>query len=266
MRHPDRREGDNALQSGSNERDTADALEEVIGSLIMMAPQVPRRSFSQGDAPSPTSIVTDSMLALVDAFFNTLYPLPSYAFIHPGTAKRQCRDGQMNRALASGICAITSLHLGYHHSAATRWIQDTEQNIWMHLEHPNVPRLQALLLVIYYRMETGNLQRAFMLTANAARFAAAMRLNHERPELDLIAQETRRRIVWSLKIIERYFSVGLPEFELCPTEAIYLSYPSSEEEYSGDAGGERGAHGLHIRLEVVRRDIMKLTRSLAIVD
>lgn len=221
-------------------------------------------SDSHGQSRSPGVVVTDNMLALVDAFFDTLYPLPSYSFLHPATTMKQCRDGQMHRSLASAICAVTAFHLGHHKAAASRWTQDAEQSIWMRLESPTIPLLQALLLVIYYRMESGNFQRAFMLTATAARFAAALRLNHERPGLDPISMETRRRTVWSLKIVERYFSVGLPEFELCPTEAIYLNYPVTEEEYkSGLPGEERGACGLHCKLEVVRRNIMKLTRALS---
>jgi hypothetical protein len=120
--------------------------------------------------------------------------------------------------------------------------------------------------VIHYRMETGNFQRAFMLAATAARFAAAMRLNYERPELDPVSREVRRRIVWSLKIIERYFSSGLPEFELCPTESIYIEYPSPEEDFNHGPPGENGAYRLHLRLETVRRDIMKMSRSVTILD
>lgn len=232
------------------------------------AAQTPRRLFTvpETSSGSPGVIVTDNMLALVDAFFDTLYPLPSFSFLHPGTTKKQCRDGQIHRSLASSICAITSLHLGHHRDTASQWTQDAEQSIWMRLEYPTIPLLQALLLIIYYRMESGNFQRAFMLTASAARFAAAMRLNHERPGLDPIVMETRRRIVWSLTLVERYFSVGLPEFEVCPIEAIYLSYPSAEEEYSLETSGERGAGGIHSRLEVVRRDTMKLTRNLAMME
>lgn len=221
------------------------------------------------DVVSPSPIVTRGMLALIDAFFDTLYPLPCFAFLHPPTTKRRCQEGQMHRALASAICAVVSLYHPQRGNSEQRdvgfeWIQASEQSIWMHLECPTIPRLQTLLLIIYHRMETGRFQRAFMLLATAARFASAMRLNYERPELaDPVGREVRRRIVWSLKIMERYFCVGLPEFELCPIEVIYIDFPTSEEEFGTDRPGELGAYSLQIRLEVVRRDIMKLTRSLS---
>ncbi|KAH6689553.1 hypothetical protein F5X68DRAFT_253960 [Plectosphaerella plurivora] len=206
------------------------------------------------------------MISLVDAFFEHVYPMPSYAFLHPETTKRRCRQGQVHGALTSATAAIASLYLGGDRQRAGQWTDMSEQSIWLNLERPTVARLQTLLLVIHYRMETGNFQRAFMLSATAARFAAAMRLNYERPELDLVGREVRRRIVWSLKIIERYFSSGLPEFELCPTESIYIEYPSPEEDFNHGPPGENGAYRLHLRLETVRRDIMKMSRSVTILD
>ncbi|CRK16956.1 hypothetical protein VD0002_g3302 [Verticillium dahliae] len=206
------------------------------------------------------------MLVLVDAFFENIYPLPSYAFLHPETTKRRCRDAQVHRALASAVCAIAALHMGRDRQLASRWIQGAEQSIWLHLGSPTIPRLQTLLLIIHFRMETGAFQRAFMLTATAARFAAAMRLNYERPDLDPISREVRRRIVWSLKIMERYFSIGLPEFELCPIESIYLEFPSPEEQFETKSQGENGTYRLLVRLETIRRDVMKLNRSVAPLD
>ncbi|CAH0028507.1 unnamed protein product [Clonostachys rhizophaga] len=105
-----------------------------------------------------------------------------------------------------------------------------------------------------------------MLTALAARYAAAIRLNYERPDLDPAAREVRRRIVWSLKIIQGYFSVGLPEFELCPIEAIYINFPKSEDEFESSRPGEQSAYRLYTRLEGIRRDIMKLGRGLHPLD
>ncbi|KAI0377649.1 hypothetical protein F5Y04DRAFT_272995 [Hypomontagnella monticulosa] len=218
------------------------------------------------DEPS-SSAISEEMLSLVDAFFEKIYPMPSFAFLHPPTTKRRCRDGGRHRALALAICALTALYTAQSRDEASLWVQEAEQYIWQHLESPTIPRLQALLLIIHYCMQAGRFQRAFMLIAIAARSAAAMRLNHERQDLDLIAKEVRRRIVWSLKITERYFSVGLPEFELCPFESIYLQLPSSEEEFGAtDQPGDHGSYSLHVRLENVRRDIMKLTRAVALCE
>ena len=149
------------------------------------------------------------------------------------------------------------------------WAEHAESHIWQHLESPNIARLQTMLLVVLYRIEMGQLRRAFMLSALAGRAAAAMRLNHERPGKGTVSFEIRRRLMWSLKFVERYFSHGLPEFELCPVENLYIQLPSLESEFSDgtetmELVDDQGAYRTCVKLEMLRRDIMKLTRSLSL--
>lgn len=267
---------------------------------------------------------------LLEFYFQHVYALPSYAFLHPQTTIRQCGEGTLDTCLSYAVSAVASHHKGASQGrddAAQGWIQAAEELVWKHLESPTLPRLQALLLVVLYRVETGAFQRAFMLSSIAARAAAAMRLNYERtaPQdaTGRISREVRRRVMWSLKFIERYFCMGLPEFELCPVESIYLDLPcvfffcfpfllpfplSSllsplscaapratacpwlafiltcvpscrcwEEDFgvSSSAPGQPdrtlqtsdfGSYQLCVKLEMLRRDIVKLTRSLSVHD
>lgn len=260
-------------------------------------------------APSTRTIVGPHVLPpeiqeLLEFYFNNLYSLPSYAFLHPQTTIRQCSEGNLDICLSYAISAVASHHKGPgqgRDDAAQNWIQTAEELIWKHLESPTLPRLQALLLIVLYRVETGGFQRAFMLSSLAARAAAAMRLNYERtaPQdaTGRISREVRRRVMWSLKFVERYFCMGLPEFELCPVESIYLdlpcvfsfdslnqlfaddsSYRCWEEDFSisKDSPGQQpernlqtsdyGSYQLCVKLEMLRRDIVKLTRSLSVYD
>lgn len=219
---------------------------------------------------------------LVLRFFEYLYPVPSYSFLHPLTIISRCKHGSLERPLLLAICAVTSLRLflgNVGQEVRSAWVDHAEEIIWRHLERPSMPRLQALLLTISYRMETGSFEKAFMLTGIAARAASAMGLNHEHTHLDRISEETRRRTVWCFKLLESYFSIGLPEFELCPFECIYLRPPIREDEFGprlftaedtaiGSFGdrNELGALNICIRLLSIRRDIMKLTRELAVCD
>ncbi|KAF2177748.1 hypothetical protein K469DRAFT_742368 [Zopfia rhizophila CBS 207.26] len=170
--------------------------------------------------------------ARIDGFFDKVYPLPSYSFFHPASTKQKCFSAMQDDPLTLAICAVETLFSSLSQKCrqveASQWIRTAEEVIWQHLESPTIPRLQILLLVILFRMETGEFQRAFMLSALAARAATAMRLNHERHDLSPIALEVRRRIMWSIKLVERYFSMGLPEFELCPVENTYLQLPCHE--------------------------------------
>lgn len=170
---------------------------------------------------------------LLEFYFKHVYSLPSYAFLHPQTTIRQWKEGNLDTCLSYALSAVASHHQGpaqgRDDAAQQGWIQAAEDLIWKHLESPTLPRLQALLLIVLYRVETGQFQRAFMLSSLAARAAAAMRLNYERtaPQdaTGRISREVRRRVTWSLKLVERYFCMGLPEFELCPVESIYLDLP-----------------------------------------
>lgn len=232
--------------------------------------------------PRAGHLLPPDIQVLVEFYFNHVYPLPSYAFLHPQTTIRQCREGGLETCLAYSLSAVASHHRGPSHSntdAELGWIQAAENLIWQHLESPTVARLQALLLIVLYRLETGAFQRAFMLSSLAARGAAAMRLNYERTASQDVSrrasQETRRRLLWSLKLVERYFSMGLPEFELCPVENVYLDLPCWEEEFStlGDTPPQRtpqtsdyGSYHLCVKLEMLRRDVVKLSRSISIYD
>lgn len=234
--------------------------------------------------PRAGHLLPPDIQVLVEFYFNHVYPLPSYAFLHPQTTIRQCIEGRLETCLAYSLSAVASHHRGPSHNKADTelgWIQAAEDLIWQHLESPTIARLQALLLIVLYRLETGAFQRAFMLSSLAARGAAAMRLNYERSSgasqdaTRRASQETRRRLMWSLKLVERYFSMGLPEFELCPVENIYLDLPCWEEEFSalGDTPPQRtpqssdyGSYHLCVKLEMLRRDVVKLSRSLSIHD
>lgn len=223
------------------------------------------------DIPPPDST------ELVDFFFDIVYQLPSYAFLYRPKTRQKWIDGSLDGSLR---LAISGVALSYQESSrnpgaaenllASRWIQKAEHIVWERLETPTVSRLQALLLVILYRINIGQFQRAFMLLSLAARAAAAMRLNHERSDQHSTTLEVRRRLMWCMKLVERYFCIGLPEFELCPQENIYLRMPSCEADFAeGAAGMDKygpGAYPLCIKLERIRRDIMRLTRSLALCE
>ncbi|KAF4785949.1 mucin-desulfating sulfatase (n-acetylglucosamine-6-sulfatase) [Colletotrichum scovillei] len=60
---------------------------------------------------------------------------------------------------------------------------------------------------------------------------------------------------------------GLVDLATCPIETIYLQYPSDENDFSNDGDcGDGGSYRLYVRLEITRRDIMKLTRGVTLCD
>ncbi|KAK7999477.1 hypothetical protein PG990_012077 [Apiospora arundinis] len=241
----------------------------------------------------PSSSLTASALdqttlnALVEDYFEHLYPLPSYAFLHKATVLQRCQDETIDAPLKLAICAITSLLLQRVSYCHDLWAQQAERLLLASptLYRPSVFRLQALLLVIRYRIESGDFPAAFMLASLAARAAVALRLNYERSDAELspLAQEARRRLFWSLFILDDFFSVGLREFELCPREIVHLQVPSDDDAFREgrscrtgpldqslsamkDNSGGIGLRGAFLRLVSIRREVMRHIRRVALEE
>lgn len=233
------------------------------------------------DSPGPTS--TDfpkvhEQLQIINDYFRHIYAHPGSAFLSEVSVTKRCLEGTLDEALLLALCAYTASVLRYPryypaHSAA--WVQKAEDLLWGSMESPTVFRTQALLLAVLCRVETGNFKRGYMLLAMASRSASAMRLQYERLDLDHHSQEVRRRLTWSIMLIDNYFSVGLPESGTCPPDFIYLKMPCPEEDFHGDGApgtapasldgvSEGGLLQLYIRLSIIRRDILRLTRNLSL--
>lgn len=222
----------------------------------------------------------ETTLALMEDYFQHLYPLPSFAFFHKPTVLQRCRDQTMNETLKLALCAITALQLQRTSLCHDLWVQQAEQSILQQIGRASIFHLQALLLVIRYRIESGDFSTAFMLAALAARTALALRLNYERPELSEVAQEARRRLFWALYLLDDFFCVGLREFELCPEETIHLQLPCDEEYFEagrhvhtgllrpGSEPSENvtmiGLRGVFLRLTSVRRAVMRFNRRVGL--
>ncbi|KAI0536078.1 hypothetical protein GGR58DRAFT_514855 [Xylaria digitata] len=216
---------------------------------------------------SPDSVIVAEH---IEDYFDHLYPLPFFAFLHKPTIVQRHRDGTVNEPLKFAICAITSLHLQHAPLCHPLWAQEAERLILEKIGQPSIFHLQALLLVIRYRIESGEFPTAFV--------TVALRLNYERIELAFVAQEARRRLFWALYLLDDYFCVGLREFELCPEETIHLQLPCQERIFeagqqcqtgmlrpsTSDDSVAMGLRGAFVRLISARRAIMRFNRRVGL--
>ncbi|KAI2616182.1 hypothetical protein GGS26DRAFT_449407 [Hypomontagnella submonticulosa] len=241
----------------------------------------PGPEVGMGAAEGP-ALDHETTLGLMEDYFRHLYPLPSFAFLHKPTVLQRCRDQTINETLKLAICAITALQLQRTSLCHDLWVQQAEQSILQQIGRASIFNLQALLLVIRYRIESGEFPTAFMLAALAARTALALRLNYERPELSDVAQEARRRLFWALYLLDDFFCVGLREFELCPEETIHLQLPCHEDYFEAgrslrtgllrpgtgpglsDGPIFLGLRGVFLRLTSVRRAVMRFNRRVGL--
>ncbi|KAI2822393.1 transcriptional regulator family: Fungal Specific TF [Aspergillus niger] len=126
----------------------------------------------------------------------------------------------------------------------------------------------------------GKLHLRVLNVGRANRHVTALQLNHESPHLSFVTQEIRRRAAWTMALLDGYFSVGLPGYSTINYEEIYQQYPCREDEFGSrdsdtiegpsTARGEDKAHSsmleLILRISRVRRDIMRFTRQLALLE
>ncbi|KAK8099792.1 fungal-specific transcription factor domain-containing protein [Apiospora kogelbergensis] len=174
------------------------------------------------DDPSLTSFALPEIhkqLQIINDYFRHVYGHPGSAFLSEVSVTKRCLNGTISEVLLLAICALTATVLRYpryYPAQSTCWIQKAEDLLWAGVESPTVPKTQALLLAVLCRVEMGNVKRGYMLLSLASQSASALRLHYERLDLDHHSQEVRRRLTWSIMLIDTYFSVGLPEAGTCP--------------------------------------------------
>ncbi|KAF4985185.1 hypothetical protein FDECE_16748, partial [Fusarium decemcellulare] len=227
--------------------------------------------------PASTSSPSDELVTtLVNQYFDRLYPLASYSFLHKATVIQRCRDKTIDRALKLALCAITAMYFDKHNPERDSWAQEAERLILDRLERPSIFQLQASLLLIRYRAGVGQFPRAFIMAGLAARWAVALRLNYEHSRLGPVAQEVRRRTFWSLYLLEDSFCVGLKEFELFDPDTIHLQLPCEDVDFhqerhvstgylqpgKGLEPEVLGSRAAFVRLAFIRRAIMRLNRRV----
>lgn len=283
-----------ASSKGGQPKQTNEPLSVGSSSQTTTSPEQHQSSItsaSQRDSPAPPGItpVTDSSFQspsdevvhiLVDQYFDRLYPLASYNFLHKATAIQRCHDGTIHRALKLALCAVAAIYFKKHHDERDRWAQEAEQLILDHLERPSIFQLQASLLLIRYRAGVGQFPRAFIMAGLAARWAVALRLNYEHTRLSPVAQEVRRRTFWSLYLLEDSFCVGLKEFELFDPDIIHLQLPCPDNDFyqerlvstgylqpgKGLEPETLGSRAAFVRLAFIRRAIMRLNRRVTLKE
>lgn len=176
-------------------------------------------------------------MAALERYFHYLYPLPSFAFLHRASLTRRCLAGQADDTLLLSIIAISSRLPGValQEELIGRKSADLAQStILRDPGRPSVVKTQALLLIILYRIWLGSFSEAFVLMATLTRFAFALRINYENPNVCFLAQESRRRLMWAIYILDTMLSAGLPEFTLCSSNVVHLHLPCLEENFELD--------------------------------
>lgn len=179
----------------------------------------------------------ETVMQTIEDFFRYIHPLSYFAFLHKASVIQGYVKGHADAALIFALCGLTSQMMGSApetHQQAAKWIENAERMVLQSLDKPSIFKIQVILLIIGYKVHLNAMSSAFMLLTLASRFAFAMRLNYENPSLCWLAQESRRRVMWAIFILDTKAAADLPEFTTCPLDTIHVQLPCREEDFELD--------------------------------
>lgn len=233
----------------------------------------------------PPSVPRESFDALMgrtlDCFFRHVHHIPTYSFMHRASLMAQHAAGNVDRPLLLALVGITSCLTDMGpglRDYGDRCVDDAEALIFADYSRPSTFKVQALVLMIKHRILCDKFASAFALFALASRFAAALRLNRRCPGLCFLAQESRRRLMWSLYCIDSAISSGHRDFALWHADQIHVTLPCNERNFEFDLPqpAERlvpdpdepplpedvGSLALHVRILHIRQRILEFSNDV----
>ncbi|KAJ5355508.1 uncharacterized protein N7496_012720 [Penicillium cataractarum] len=168
---------------------------------------------------------------LLDAYFARLHGKPFYILDEAGTRQRH----QLNQLPVHLAMAISAMTLRYTH------VGQPEQSLRIGLDaalqarrmidvdNPTIDGLQSLLLLSQAFFAYGLGKKAYMTFSNCAAMAVALELLREMPSKANISapeRETRRRLFWSVYLMDRFITCGSKRPCLIADHSIVLRLPS----------------------------------------
>ena len=217
-----------------------------------------------------------------EKFFRHVHHIPMYSFLHRASLMEQYHSGKVEKALLLSLVGITSCLTDMGSGMRTygsRCIDEAESLILADYARPSTIKVQALAFMIKHRILSNRFPSAFMLLGIASRYAAALRLNHESPNICFLAQESRRRLMWSIYCIDAGISGGNRDFSTWRSERLFVGLPCNERNFEFDLPQDTeklipesnqpqsaqaediGSLALHIRIQYIRHKISEFTKD-----
>ncbi|CRK26401.1 hypothetical protein BN1723_006590 [Verticillium longisporum] len=176
--------------------------------------------------------------------------------------------------VASGLRIVDELPESQ--ATAKAWVQEAQHDLLRHIGKQSVSQLQALVVIIRFHYVVGEVSDAWNLLSLAARLIFTMRLNWEDDGLDAVTQETQRRLVWAIYLIDRQFSGGIEDLAVCAVERMHIRLPcddhsfrrgmKSKAEYLHDIArcksGDMDILSYNVRLVASRDRILRYTKRV----
>lgn len=272
-------DGDNRYRQEDTDHDKADDSDTPLTDLAN-TPSTFNHDISSTDE------TFDSVISRTfDQFFRHVHHIPMYSFLHRASLMEQYNAGKVDKALLLALIGITSCLTDMGDGVreyGDRCIDRAESLVFSDYSRPSTFKVQALVFMIKHRILSNRYPSAFMLLSMASRFAAALRLNHNSPNLCFLAQESRRRLMWSLWCIDTGIAAGYRDFALWRVDRIFVSLPCNERNFEFDLpqpaemlnpecngpevqhSEDVGSLALHIRILHLRQKIIEFTKDVLV--
>lgn len=259
------------------------------GDMYGAAPRMPTMAMDSGHQAPPyhSPLPDESFDALVgrtfDKFFRHVHHIPMFSFLHRASLMEQYHTGKVDKSLLLALVGITSVLTDMGRGMieyGERCITEAEHLILSDFARPSTFKVQALVFMIKHRILSNRFPNAFVLLSLASRFAFALRLNFDSPQVCFLAQESRRRLVWSLYCIDAGISSGNRDYSLWRAERVFVGLPCNERNFEFDLPQETeklipesneprseqaediGSLALHIRIQHIRKKINEFAKEV----
>ncbi|CAJ0555472.1 Ff.00g055370.m01.CDS01 [Fusarium sp. VM40] len=94
--------------------------------------------------------------------------------------------------------------------------------------------IEAWLLITLDHYLSQRVSKMLVSMALASRLAYILRLNYEDTRQGFLVQERRRRLMWSIYVMDSLYSSGKAEFTACTAETLHIRLPCNEKSFSMD--------------------------------
>ncbi|KAL2839948.1 hypothetical protein BJY01DRAFT_218807 [Aspergillus pseudoustus] len=240
--------------------------------------QTPRTVSSTATTMSSWPLDRAATRSFIDAYFHAASAtIP--VFLHKPTVLADWNNETINQSLLECIVAVglfTNDTRPEGRAMARTWLQKVQDDIYKRIGQQSVSHLMTLIILLRFRFQVGDSADAWGLLAVAARSAFTMRLNYERDGLEPLVQESHRRLVWVIYLLDRLFSGGIEDLKVCPLERIHIRLPCDERSFEmgipskagfiGDTSQELGAymhpHAFKLALLATRDRILRYTKDM----
>ncbi|CAH0028002.1 unnamed protein product [Clonostachys rhizophaga] len=227
----------------------------------------------------PEALDKQRVRACLDIYFSSRSQWTG-RFLHKALSLSDWNQGRFDPALLHALVAIGMMISSQdpdQSKIARDLIEQAQQSVLLNPGQFSVTQLQVLLLVIRFRWNDGDLASAWNLLSMAARLAFTMHLNHEYTgEAQPLTLELRRRIVWEIYSIDRYFSGGVEDLSVCPTNRMQLRLPCDDYSFekglpsragylssmSPEGDGVTNIYGYYLKLLALRDEVLRYTKRV----